>query len=396
MTPSIHTQAAPTGCTQSDPHCIVVDATACTSGGKVYVEELLPRMINSLPNTEWVVYGDDFSAFAKVAAYDRVQFRSTHFPSPVKSLAVAGIAKWAWREFVLPLDVLRLRPCLLFSTSNFCSSLFSSMSVPVVLAVHNLLPFHQPDWYRERSPIRRARQRALKRLTIRSVRRADKVIAFSSYAKSIFAPLTADSSISIVHHGICPGTRRWHGWDSDTVLLVSHYFSYKNIDVVIRAWPHVQAATGQPFKLLVQGMPYDDRYYEDLLELVRSLRLENSVTLGRGLPSAELAVALSNSRCLVFPPIGENCPITLLEAMSIGAPIVASNAPPHAEICGDAAVYYETFNELNCAAAITRLLTEPHKGRELSTAGRRLASEVFTWDTCAQKTLDVIRQAWNR
>lgn len=397
MRSSLQIEIATSRDMRSDPKRIVADATACTSGGKVYVGELLPRLIDSLPNTDWVVYGDVTPELAKVAAYDRVQFRSIHFPSPTTSLLAAGVSKLAWRELVLPLDVLSLRPCLLFSTSNFASSYFAPMMVPVVLAIHNMLPFHEPEWYLGFNVVRRWRQHLLKRLTIRSARRATKVITFSGYAREALCKIGVDGAhVSVVHHGVRPASRQWHGWDSDTLLLVSHYFAYKKIDVVIRAWPHVQVAAGRPVRLLVQGMPYDGRYYEFLVELVRSLQLEESVTLGCGVPREELEALYASCRCLIFPAIGENCPITLLEAMSIGTPIIAAEADPLPEICGDAAVYYETFDERSCAAAIGRLLTEAKTERYLSAAGLHRSADHFTWDVCAQKTLEAIRLAWNQ
>jgi len=143
-------------------------------------------------------------------------------------------------------------------------------------------------------------------------------------------------------------------------------------------------------------VPYDGGYYERMVELVRSLHLDDLVTLGRGVPSNELVDLYARSRCLIFPAIGENCPITLLEAMSVGMPIVAAKAPPMPEICGDAALYYKTFDERSCAAAVVRVLTESATEKELSAAGRRLTSDHFTWDNCAQRTAEVIRCAWNR
>jgi glycosyltransferase involved in cell wall biosynthesis len=156
----------------------------------------------------------------------------------------------------------------------------------------------------------------------------------------------------------------------------------------------VQAATGRPIKLLVQGIPYDGQYYVRLTELVRSLNLEESVCLGRGVASSELAALYASSRCLVFPAIGENCPITLLEAMSVGTPIVAAKTPPLPEICGAAAVYYDTFDERSCAAAITQVLSDAGAANELSTVGQCRAGTNFTWEGCAQKTVAALQVAW--
>ncbi len=377
------------------PGRIVVDATACLSGGKVYVNELLPVLIEDLADTEWIIYGEVTPELKELVTHRRVQFRRLRFPPPTTSLLLAGVLKLLWREFVLPLALRSQRPCLLLSTANFASPLFSLLKIPVVLGIHNLLPFHEPQWYREPNVIRRCRQHVLRFLTVRSTNRAARTIAFSRYAKDLLCSRGVDdAAISVIHHGTRPATEQWRGAHSDTILLVSHYFSYKNVDVAIRALPSVQAATGRPIKLVIQGFPYDNGYFTRMAALVRSLGLEKSVHLGKGVPSSELTSLYASSRCLIFPGIGENCPITLLEAMSVGTPIVAANAAPLAEICGPAAVYYDTFDPSSCAAAIINLLADVDLTEQLSAAGRDRVRSDFTWQSCAQRTAEALRLAW--
>jgi glycosyltransferase involved in cell wall biosynthesis len=377
------------------PRRIVVDATAGMSGGRVYLNELLPKIVESLAGTDWIVYGNLTPELKAVAAHNRVRFLRPWFPQPTTSLILAGLAKLCWREIVLPFKLARLRPCLLLTTANFASPLLSRLGIPVVIGLHNLLPFHQPQWYTEPSLVRRLRQDLLLLLTVWSARRVARTIAFSGYAKTLLCKSRVDPAhVTVIHHGISPATLHWSAGDSDTVLLVSHYFAYKNIDVAIRAMPRVQAATGRRIRLLVQGVPYDRRYYKHLAELVRSLGLEESVSLGRGVAKEELDTLYASSECLIFPAIGENCPITLLEAMSAGIPIVAADADPLPEICGDAAIYYQTFDERACADAIVRVLGDNEAARALSLAGGRRAATDFTWEACARKTADVLRLAW--
>ena len=377
------------------PPRIVVDATAGMSGGKVYLDELLPRMIESLANTDWIIYGEATPELKALAARRRIRIRSPWFPQPTTSLLLAGVAKLCWREIVLPFRLAWLRPCLLLTTANFASPLLSLLRVPVVIGLHNLLPFHQPQWYTEPSMVRRLRQDSLLLLTLWSARKVTRTIAFSGYAKTLLCKGRVDpAKVPVVHHGTRPSRRQWSATESDTVLLVSHYFAYKNIDLVIRSLVRVQDATGRKIRLLVQGIPYDGRYYEHLAELVHRLGFEESVSLGRGVASEELEALYASSACLVFPAIGENCPITLLEAMSVGIPIVAAKADPLPEICGDAAIYYETFDERACADAIVQVLSDNEAARALSLAGRRRAAADFTWETCARKTVNVICEAW--
>jgi glycosyltransferase involved in cell wall biosynthesis len=378
------------------PKRVVVDATASLSGGRAYAGEILPRLVETLQCAEWVIYGDKMPELEPLSIDGRVQFRAVAFPDGSKSLMQAGLAKLFWREVVLPLKLAFLRPTAFFSTANFASPLFSLFRVPVVLMIQNVRPFHDPRWYTETGLIRRLRRYLLRRLTLRSVRRSTRTIVPSAYAKELLCALGIDNdALSVVHHGIRPTEQQWRGECSDTVLVVSHYHAYKNIDIPIRALARIKAETGLRIKLLVQGIPYEGDYYARLAELVRALSIADSVRLGKGVESAELFRLYASSRCLVFPAIGENCPMTLLEAMSVGTPIIAASCEPLPEICGPAAIYYDTFDEGSCATAIIRAMRESDTAKDLSAAGRRRAAD-FSWEQCAEKTSATLAAAWER
>jgi glycosyltransferase involved in cell wall biosynthesis len=373
---------------------VVVDATASLSGGRAYVGELLPRLVETLPYAKWVIYGDEISELEPLSADRRVEFRTVAFPDGSKSLMKAGLAKLFWREIVLPLSLAFVRPAAFFSTANFASPLFSLFRVPVVLVVQNVRPFHDPRWYRETSLIHRLRRYWLRRLTLRSVSRSKRTIVPSAYAKQLLCALGINrDTLNVVHHGVRRTEQQWRGECSDTVLVVSHYHAYKNIDIPIRALARIKDETGLRIKLLVQGIPYEADYYARLAELVRALSIADSVHLGKGVDSAELFRLYASSRCLIFPAIGENCPMTLLEAMSVGTPIIAASCEPLPEICGPAAIYYDTFDERSCAAAIVRLIRESNTAKDLSAAGRRRAAD-FSVEQCAEKTSATLAAAW--
>jgi hypothetical protein len=48
----------------------VVDATACLSGGKLYVNGLLPLLIEGRADTEWIIYGEATPELCAVAVTD--------------------------------------------------------------------------------------------------------------------------------------------------------------------------------------------------------------------------------------------------------------------------------------------------------------------------------------
>lgn len=58
--------------------------------------------------------------------------------------------------------------------------------------------------------------------------------------------------------------------------------------------------------------------------LIRSLNLENNVTITGWIPSEQVRSELTRSRALVLPSFSENMPVVIMEAMAVGRPVVST------------------------------------------------------------------------
>jgi alpha-1,3-rhamnosyl/mannosyltransferase len=102
-----------------------------------------------------------------------------------------------------------------------------------------------------------------------------------------------------------------------------------------------------------------------------------------------LAALYRGAKMLVFPSRYEGFGLPVLEAMSYGTPVVASNASAIAEAGGDAACYVEPGDDAGLAAAMLRVATDEAYANDLRRRGLIRAAE-FTWRSTAERTLDVI------
>ncbi|HZA50609.1 MAG TPA: glycosyltransferase family 1 protein [Myxococcaceae bacterium] len=93
-----------------------------------------------------------------------------------------------------------------------------------------------------------------------------------------------------------------------------------------------------------------------------------------------------------FPSLYEGFGLPPLEAMRLGVPCIVSDAGALPEVCGDAAVTVSPDDHVALAAAIERLLDDRVERQRLSAAGRARAAR-FTWEGCAERTLDAYRAA---
>jgi glycosyltransferase involved in cell wall biosynthesis len=90
----------------------------------------------------------------------------------------------------------------------------------------------------------------------------------------------------------------------------------------------------------------------------------------------------------VYPSLYEGFGIPLLEAMSLGCPVVCSNTSSLPEVVGDAAELFDPYDESAMRDAIERVVSNPEYATSLIEKGRRRAS-LFSWEKCARETFNI-------
>lgn len=100
----------------------------------------------------------------------------------------------------------------------------------------------------------------------------------------------------------------------------------------------------------------------------------------------------AGATAMIYPSLEEGFGLPLLEAMSCGTPVITSDASCLPEIGGDAAIYVNPLDERHLTTAMANLAVDSSKREELKARGLRRAA-YFTWERCAQQTLEVYRTA---
>jgi len=96
----------------------------------------------------------------------------------------------------------------------------------------------------------------------------------------------------------------------------------------------------------------------------------------------------------VFPTRYEGFGLPVLEAMTLGCPVLCSPVASLPEVGGDAALFVDQTPEAYLDAMRT-LASEPKLTRELAERGYRQAAG-FSWLKCATETVGVYRKVLNR
>jgi glycosyltransferase involved in cell wall biosynthesis len=89
--------------------------------------------------------------------------------------------------------------------------------------------------------------------------------------------------------------------------------------------------------------------------------------------------------------------MSLVEAMSLQVPVIASRVGGMIQVVGDSesGILFESGNVEELAQAITTLLKNKELNIEMGLKGRKRAEEVFSWDIIASDLLEEYKKLYN-
>ena len=100
----------------------------------------------------------------------------------------------------------------------------------------------------------------------------------------------------------------------------------------------------------------------------------------------------SEAQAFVFPSLYEGFGLPPLEAMTCGAPVIASNSSSIPELLGNAAEYINPESVDDIAHGMTKILQNPTYVNQLAKKGREYAKQ-YRWDVCAKQHIQVYEKA---
>lgn len=169
------------------------------------------------------------------------------------------------------------------------------------------------------------------------------------------------------------------GLPEDYLIFVGTIEPRKGLDVLIRALD--SRGDEAPVLAVVGPVGWGD---VDLSQLVASSSLAPGRVLALGaVTDSDLAAAIAGARALVAPSRSEGFGLPVLEAMSLGVPVIVSDVPALTELVGDAGIVAPVEDSRAFAAAIATLGDESER-EHYSTAGSGRAAG-YSWDSAAQR-----------
>ena len=178
--------------------------------------------------------------------------------------------------------------------------------------------------------------------------------------------------------------RRAGAADRPLILSVGGIEPRKGSDTLVQAIAALKKAGRDPVLAVVGGhsfqdyRPYRDRVLASLPGL--GLRLDDDVVLVGTVPDAELPAWYAAADLLAFPSTKEGWGLAVLEAMSAGLPVVASDLPVFGEYLtsGRDALLVPVDDASALAAALAAVLDGPDLAARLRAQALATAQR-FTW-----------------
>ena len=260
--------------------------------------------------------------------------------------------------------------------------------LPVVATVHNLsgawkrwtrlygLPLGSAGYLGER--------------WLRRRRPYDHIISASRWMVTALEEDLPLSSLSWIPNGVdlnrfVPAPQTEGGEAQVPVLLyVGRFVVLKGHEILLQAFRQL-LQNGVQARLMLPG---DGPTWERVRARVRQLGMEAFVNLPGRVPAAEMPAIFGSADIYVSPSLFEGLPLTLLEAMAAGLPIISTRIEAveglfdetHARLVAPGAA-------IELAAAMHDLVTRPRLRRRMGAWGRRQAEQKYHWDAVVEGEL---------
>jgi glycosyltransferase involved in cell wall biosynthesis len=192
---------------------------------------------------------------------------------------------------------------------------------------------------------------------------------------------------------------------SRTVLFVGRLCPEKGVHVLLSAMGEVARAEPRASLSLVGPLDLSPKEYVDphgrdptLAGLMRYYNnpsayydlisrqvsaLEGRAFLHGRIANAEICSHYSRAGIFVFPSLWhEPFGIPVIEAMAAGLPVIATRggALPEVVVDGETGILVERGDTKGLAAALAKLLADPHLRQRMGAAGRKRVRQLFTWE----------------
>jgi glycosyltransferase involved in cell wall biosynthesis len=175
------------------------------------------------------------------------------------------------------------------------------------------------------------------------------------------------------------------------LLMVSRLIRDKGVHYLIAAFKELKRRNlVDGMKLaIVGGSAFTDDY---VAELKRMADDDPDIIFTGSQSGARLSALYGGAYALVHPSEVEGLPITVLEAMSFGKPVLGSDIPEIMEVLRDNGFSFRSKSVIDLARKLRWLIANPEVARAKGAAARRSVSANYRWDDIVKSVDGIYHQ----
>lgn len=247
----------------------------------------------------------------------------------------------------------------------------------------------------------------------RSLRRADAIIAPSEFTKREIVKYYAvpEEKIAVIYNAVAPeffqeekgdelsnaerigALRKRYHLPESFVLYVGTLQPRKNIPMLLEAFDRFRKRNVdvKDTKLVLVGNRKGHHFDRRIDETISRLGVDGDVVFPGFVDQKDLPLLMRLAMVFVFPSYYEGFGIPMLEAMSQGVPVIASDIPALREAGGDASLFVAPDDAERLSAALSEVCHSQTFRKELQEKGCDRARH-FSWENGAKNLLVIYKK----
>lgn len=233
------------------------------------------------------------------------------------------------------------------------------------------------------------------RMKALAVSRADHVICISENTRKDLVDILGvdQEKVSVVYLGCKAGMsvlEERMPVNKPYILFVGKRGGSKNFEMLLNAYSHSLKLRRELVLLCFGGGPFSRK--EQIL--MEGLNIPASSVVQISGDDNLLSGLYLSATAFIYPSLYEGFGLPLLEAMSLGCPVICSNASSFPEVVGNAAVLFDPEDADAIQDAIEKVVFSTDMKDTLIQRGHERC-EQFSWSKCTTETMRVYEQQLN-
>ena len=264
-----------------------------------------------------------------------------------------------------------------------------------VITIHDLAIYKHPEWFP-------ACQWFSKKIVVpRSLKKAKRIIAVSENTKQDIIDLfkIPQKKIQVIYEAASLASQRGRqglmikqsslGAKLDNLgdyaLFIGTLEPRKNLVRLIKAFAlYCRKYPQKTEKLVIAGG--EGWKFKQIYQTVTGFRLKTRVIFTGYISEKEKIGLLQGAKAFISPSLYEGFGLPVLEAMSLGIPVICGNNSALKEISGHASFLVDSCNIRSILEGLTKVLSNKSLREDLKAKGLVRAKQ-FAWSKCAKETI---------